>query len=235
MRVCTCVSVSGTRFGLVSQRETSYAWNSGTALAYQVAGTSSSGLALLFAPGSVTHLEVLWQEPRVERFLTRVAGFSRLVLMDPRGLGLSDRLTDVPTLDERVADLLAVLDAAGCERAALFGNADTGPPCIATAVLHPDRVSHLILCGTWARSSWSDDYPFGWTEAEWSEFERFVREDWGKPARGAASPDVRRGIPKWYATLMRQGASPERSSYSAEMSRAVDVRSLLPASPFLLS
>ena len=76
----------------------------------------------------MTHLEVLWQEPRVERFLTRLAGFSRLILMDPRGLGLSDRLTDVPTLDERVDDLVAVLDAAGSERAALFGNADTGPP-----------------------------------------------------------------------------------------------------------
>ena len=118
----------------MSQRQTSYAWNEGTALAYQVAGTSSSGPDLLLTPGSVTHLEMLWQEPRVERFLTRVAGFSRLILMDPRGLGLSDRLTDVPTLDERVGDVLAVLDAAGSERAALFGNADTGPPCIATAV-----------------------------------------------------------------------------------------------------
>jgi class 3 adenylate cyclase len=213
----------------VSERETSYAWNGGTALAYQVVSTSSSGPALLFAPGSVTHLEVLWQEPRVERFLTRVAGFSRLILMDPRGLGLSDRLTDVPTLDERVGDLLAVLDAAGCERAALFGNADTGPPCIATAVRHPDRVSHLILCGTWARSSWSEDYPLGWTEEEWSDFERFVREDWGKPAREAASPGVHdEAFRSWYATLMRQGASPRAVLLLGEMSRAVDVRSLLP-------
>ena len=165
----------------------------------------------------------------MERFLTRVAGFSRLILMDPRGLGLSDRLTDVPTLDERVGDLLAVLDAAGCERAALFGNADTGPPCIATAVQHPDRVSHLILCGTWARSSWSEDYPLGWTEEEWSEFERFVREDWGKPARDAASPDEHdEAFRSWYATLMRQGASPRAVLLLGEMSRAVDVRSLLP-------
>ena len=135
----------------------------------------------------------------MERFLTRVAGFSRLILMDPRGLGLSDRLTDVPTLDERVADLLAVLDAAGSERAALFGNADTGPPCIATAVRHPDRVSHLILCGTWAQVNWSDDYPYGWTDEDWSEFERFVREDWGKPESSrdvAVSGATRRGVPQ---------------------------------------
>lgn len=215
----------------VDQPETSYAWNDGTALAYQVVSTSSAGPDLLFAPGSVTHLEVLWQEPRVERFLRRVAGFSRLILVDPRGLGLSDRLTEVPTLEERVDDLLAVLDAVGSERAALFGNADTGPTCIATAVDHPDRVSHLILCGTWARSSWNEDYPFGWTDEDWSKFERQVRDDWGRSEalRDAASPGVQddafRG---WYATLMRQGASPRAVLLLGEMSRAVDVRSLLP-------
>jgi class 3 adenylate cyclase len=167
----------------------------------------------------------------VERFLTRVAGFSRLILMDPRGLGLSDRLTDVPTLDERVGDVLAVLDAAESERAALFGNADTGPACIATAVRHPDRVSHLILCGTWARSTWSDDYPYGWTDEDWSEFERFVREDWGRPESPrdvALSGDHDDAFRNWYATLMRQGASPRAVLLLGEMSRAVDVRSLLP-------
>jgi class 3 adenylate cyclase len=215
----------------VSQPETSYAWNGGTALAYQVVTTSSSGPDLLLAPGSVTHVEVLWQEPRVERFLMRIAGFSRLILMDPRGLGLSDRLTDVPTLDDRVGDLLAVLDATGSERAALFGNADTGPPCIATAVQHRDRVSHLILCGTWARSTRAHDYPFGWTEEDWSEFERYVREHWGTPT--APPEDVSsqmhdEAFRGWYATLMRQGASPRAVLLLAEMSKAVDVRPLLP-------
>ena len=126
--------------------QTSYAWNEGTALAFQGVG-SSSGPDFLFAPGSVTHLEVLWQEPTVSRFLTRLAGFSRLILMDPRGLGMSDRLTDVPTLDERVADVIAVLDAAGSERATLFGNAETGPPSIATAVAHPERIGQLDPLG----------------------------------------------------------------------------------------
>jgi class 3 adenylate cyclase len=221
----------GTRLAPVSQRTTSYAWNDGTAIAYQVASASSAGPDLLFAPGSVTHLELLWQEPRVERFLMRIAGFSRLILTDPRGLGLSDRLTDIPTLEERVGDLLAVLDAAGSERAALFGNADTGPPCIATAVRYPDRVSHLILCGTWAKSSRSDDYPHGWADEDWSDFERFVREDWGKPE---SIRDVALGVRdeafrSWYATLSRQGASPQAILLLGEMSKAVDVRSLLPS------
>jgi len=216
---------------VVTHQQTSYAWNDGTALAYQVVGAPGSGPDLLLVPGSVTHLEVLWQEPRVERFLTRLASFSRLILMDPRGLGLSDRLTDVPTLDERVGDLLAVLDAAGSERAALFGNADTGPPCIATAVHHPGRVSHLLLCGTWARSTRSDDYPFGWTDEDWSEFRRFVREDWGKadaPRDAAVVGRHDEAFRAWYATLMRQGASPRAVLLLAEMSMAVDVRSLLP-------
>jgi class 3 adenylate cyclase len=213
----------------VTRPETAYAWNDGTALAYQVVGTST-GPDLLFAPGSVTHLEVLWEEPRVERFLTRLAGFSRLILTDPRGLGLSDRLTDVPTLDERVADILAVLDAAKSDRAALFGNADTGPPCIATAALHPGRVSHLILCGTYAKASRSDDYQLGWTEEEWADFGRFVRNHWGKsesPREVAPSVVDDEGFRAWYGTLMRQGASPRAVLLLGEMTMTVDVRPLL--------
>ncbi len=211
--------------------QTSYAWNDGTALAYQIVG-SSPGPDLLFAPGSVTHLEVLWQEPSVSRFLTRLAGFSRLILMDPRGLGMSDRLTDVPTIDERVADVIAVLDAAESERATLFGNADTGPPSIATAVTHPERISSLILLGTFAKGSWSEDYPMGPTDDEWLEFERWVRDDWGKeaatlPFNVAPSRVDDDEFRRWWATLMRLGASPRAILLLGEMTRAVDVRELL--------
>jgi class 3 adenylate cyclase len=215
----------------VNPPPTSYAWNEGTALAYQVVG-SSTGPDLLFAPGSVTHVEVLWQEPSVHRFLTRLAGFSRLILMDPRGLGLSDRLNDVPTLDERVADLIAVLDAAGSDRATLFGNADTGPSCIAAAVAHPDRVSGLILCGTYAKASRSDDYPIGWTDDEWQDFRRWVKEDWGKETDNLRNVAPSRTdddeFRRWWATLMRLGASPRAVLLLGEMTMAVDVRDLLP-------
>jgi len=208
----------------------SYAWNEGVALAYHVAG---SGPDLLLAPGSVTHIEVLWEQPRVKRFLTRLAGFSRLILTDPRGLGLSDRLTEVPTLDERVADLLSVCDAVGSERAALFGNADTGPACIAAAALHPDRVSGLILCGTYAEAMRDEDYPMGWTDDDWSDFERFVKDDWGSTRgdridRIAPSVAGDEAFQRWLAGLMRQGASPRAVLLLAEMTREVDVRALLP-------
>jgi class 3 adenylate cyclase len=209
--------------------QTSYAWNESTALAYQIVG--SSGPDLLFAPGSVTHLEVLWEEPRVSRFLTRLAGFTRLILMDPRGLGLSDRLTEIPTLDERVTDLLSVLDAAGSERATLFGNADTGPPCIAAAVSHPERVGGLILCGTYAKASRSDDYPWGWTDEEFADFRRFVRDDWGTTERIeniAPSMVGDQAFLRWSATLSRVGASPRAILLLGEMTSSVDVRPLLP-------
>jgi class 3 adenylate cyclase len=213
----------------VDRPETSYAWNEGTALAYQIVG--SSGPDLLFIPGSVTHLEVLWEEPRVSRFLTRLAGFTRLILMDPRGLGLSDRLTEIPTLDERVADLLSVLDAAESERAALFGNADTGPPCIAAAASHPERVGGLILCGTYAKASRSDDYPLGWTDEEFADFRQFVRDDWGTTERMEnIAPSMVGDQPflRWCATLSRVGASPRAILLLGEMTRSVDVRPLLP-------
>ena len=213
----------------VDRPQTSYAWNDGTALAYQVVGTS--GPDLLLIPGSVSHLEVLWDEPRVHRFLTRFAAFCRLIIMDPRGLGLSDRLTEIPTMEERVDDLLSVLDAAESERATLFGNADTGPPCIAAAVSHPERVGGLILCGTYARPSRSDDYPWGWTEEEWADFRQFVKDDWGTTVREASVAPSMAGdtaFLQWSATLMRLGASPRAILLLAEMTKSVDVRPLLP-------
>jgi class 3 adenylate cyclase len=213
----------------VNRPQTSYAWNNGTALAYQVIGSSGSDLLLM--PGSVSHLEVLWDEPRVHRFLIRLAGFCRLIIMDPRGLGLSDRLTEIPTLEERVDDLMSVLDAAESEHATLFGNADTGPPSIAAAVSHPERVDGLILCGTYAKASWSDDYPWGWTDDEFAEFRRLVREDWGTTEpieRVAPSMVGDQAFLQWYATLMRVGASPRALLLLGEMTKSVDVRALLP-------
>ena len=210
----------------MDQAKTAYAWNEGTALAYQVVG--SSGPDLLFIPGSVTHLEMLWQQPRVSRFLTRVGNFCRLILMDPRGLGLSDRLTEVPTIEDRIADLLSVLDAAESESATLFGNSDTGPACIAAAALHPDRVGGLILCGTYARATPDEDHPWGWTDEEWEDFRRAVRDGWGKGFENADPLAGDEDFRQWWATMMRAGASPRAILLLGEMTRNVDVRPLLP-------
>jgi len=213
----------------MSRPETRYAYNGGVALAYQVVG--ARGPDLLFAPGSFTHVEHLWEEPQVARFLTRLAAFSRLVVMDPRGLGLSDRMTEPPSMDERVGDLLAVLDAAGAEQATLFGNADTGPPCIAAAVHHPDRVSGLILLGSYAMAGWSDDNSMGWGEEAWQQFVSTVRQSWGSTdAFERSAPSVRDDpeFRQWQATLQRLGASPSAAILLGQMTRATDVRELLP-------
>jgi class 3 adenylate cyclase len=213
----------------MTRPQTRYAYNDGVAIAYQVVG--SVGPDLLFVPGSVTHLEHHWEEPRVRRFLTRLAGFSRLIMMDPRGLGLSDRLTEPPTMQERVGDLLAVLDAAESEHATLFGNADTGPPCIAAVVEHPERARGLILCGTYARAEWSEDYPYGWKEEDWASFVEYVKNDWGtveRMDRQAPSLEGDEAFRQWFTTLARLGASPRAIVLLGEMTKATDVRSLLP-------
>jgi class 3 adenylate cyclase len=167
----------------------------------------------------------------VERFLRRLAAFSRLIVMDPRGLGLSDRLTETPTMQERVEDLISVLDAAESRSVTLFGNADTGPPCIAAAVAHPERIEALILCGTYAKASWSEDYPWGWTDEEFEDFRRVVRNEWGQASlrqdRIAPSMVDDQAFMQWAATLARVGASPRAIILLGEMTRSVDVRPLL--------
>jgi class 3 adenylate cyclase len=213
----------------VQRPTTSYAWNEGVALAYQVVG--STGPDLLLIPGGITHLDVLWDQPRVVRFLSRLAAFSRLLLMDPRGLGLSDRVDAPPSMDERVTDVLAVLDTAGSEHATLFGNADSGPPCIATAARHPARVDRLILLGTYAKSIPGEDYPIGWSDAASAEFEEYVRDAWGTPAgfeRIAPSVAGDDAFISWLGTLHRLGASPRAAIVLEEMTKQVDVRPLLP-------
>jgi pimeloyl-ACP methyl ester carboxylesterase len=121
----------------------------GTSIAFQVHGEGS--LDLVFVPGFVSHVELIWEEPAIARFLQRLASFSRLVVFDKRGQGLSDRLGRPPTLEESMDDLGAVMEAAGSERAAIFGISEGGPMSALFAASYPDRVSSLVLYGTYAR------------------------------------------------------------------------------------
>src|SRR5919112_970073 len=130
----------------MQQPKTSYAKNGDVSIAYQVVGDGS--LDLVFVPGFVSHLDLWWSFPETAAFLRRLASFSRLILFDKRGTGLSDPVPGVPTLEERMEDLHAVLDAVGSERVALFGASEGGPMCILFAATYPERTSALAVYGS---------------------------------------------------------------------------------------
>jgi pimeloyl-ACP methyl ester carboxylesterase len=125
---------------------TKYAKSGDVHIAYQVVGEGAQNLVLV--PGWVSHIEYAWEDPSFSRFLRRLASFSRLILLDRRGTGLSDRVNELPTLEQRMDDVRAVMDAAGAEQAALFGISEGGPMSLMFAATYPTRTSALVLYGT---------------------------------------------------------------------------------------
>ena len=139
--------------------ETRYARSGDVNIAYQVLG---DGLFdLVFVMGWVSHLEYFWTEPTFARFLRRLASFSRLILFDKRGTGLSDRVTALPTLEQRMDDVRAVMEAVGSRRAALLGVSEGGPMSSLFAATHPEKTLALVMIGTYARRLRAPDYPYG--------------------------------------------------------------------------
>ena len=138
---------------------TKYAKSGDVHIAYQVVGDGAQNLVLV--PGWVSHIEYAWEDPSLSHFLRRLASFSRLILLDRRGTGLSDRVNELPSLEQRMDDVRAVMDAAGVERAALFGLSEGGPMCLTFAATYPHRTSALVLYGTFARMLRAPDYPIG--------------------------------------------------------------------------
>jgi len=176
-----------------------YAPSGDVHIAYQILGDGP--LDLVWVAGMVTNLEVLWDISEYRRFCERLASFSRLILFDKRGMGLSDRVR-AGTLDERMDDVRAVLDAADSEAAALIGVSEGGPMSMLFAATYPERTRALILCGAEVKEEITEDWP--WGESTREEFEanadltRIVA-DWGKglwvdyimPSRKATSDCVR--------------------------------------------
>ncbi len=138
--------------------ETRYAKSGDVSIAYQVVGEGPRDLVLVF--GFVSHVEIQWEAPAMRRFLEHLSAFTRLILFDKRGTGLSDPVDEVPTLEQRMDDVRAVMDAVGSKRAALFGISEGAPLSVLFAATHPDRATALILHGGMARSTWAPDYPW---------------------------------------------------------------------------
>lgn len=209
---------------------TQYAKSGDVHIAYQVTGHGP--IDLVHVPGFVSHLEYEWEHPLPARFLQRLSSFSRLIRFDKRGTGLSDRVAEMPTLEQRMDDVRAVMDAVGSQRAALFGVSEGGPMSALFAATYPERTSALVLYGSYARRSWAPDNVFGWTEEQWSvALERLERE-WGSPrALEMSVPSMAHdeSFRQYRANYLRLAASPGAAVAVWRMNKDIDVRHVLSA------
>ena len=215
--------------------ETRYAQSGDVSIAYQVTG--SGPVDLIMTPGFVSHLDHSWEEPSFARSLQRLAAFCRLIRFDKRGTGLSDRDAGIPSLEQRMDDIRAVMDSAGSARAAILGISEGGPMSALFAATYPERTEALILYGTSPRSTWAPDYPWGVPIEEAAAHDDDVRRTWGSAeatrrlVAGWLAPEMAddERFCEWTGKLTRQGASPGAAVALRRMNRLIDVRHVLPS------
>ncbi len=204
-----------------------YARSGDVFVAYQVLGQGPPDV--VFVEGALTNRHVLWEEPTIRRFYERLASFSRLILFDKRGMGLSDRV-QVGTLEERMDDVRAVMDAAGSERAAILGESEGGPLAMLFAAAHPERTVALCLAGAEVKEERTEDWPWGEaTRAQFEESMRGLAERWSTPVAPRALMPSRPPDGEWFARLRMQSASPAAAETFLRMAFGIDVRSLVPS------
>lgn len=205
--------------------ETRYAANGDVRIAYQVIGNGP--IDLVFVPGFISNLEVHWEDPGFSRLMTRLGKFARLIMFDKRGTGLSDRVDNhrLPSLETRIDDLRAVMDAAGCGRAALLGASEGGPMALLFAATYPKRTRALILYGAYAHfHSWV----VGRDGLE--DLVRGIERGWGTGAGAVRfAPDQDERFKAWWGRYERLSASPTAAVALARMNAEIDVRSVVPA------
>jgi pimeloyl-ACP methyl ester carboxylesterase len=210
--------------------ETRYAKSGEVHIAYQVVGEASRDLVLV--PGWVSNIETFWEEPTVARFLERLASFSRLILFDKRGTGLSDRVAAMPNLETRMDDVRAVMDAVGSERAALLGYSEGGSMCALFAATYPARTSALLMLGGYARLAATADHPWGRNPDDQQAWLGRCEREWGGPLdldRRAPTLDRDEGSRRWWARFLRMSASPAAAIALNRMNYEIDIRHVLPA------
>ena len=208
-----------------------YAMSGDVHVAYQVVGDGP--VDIVFVEGFVTNRHVVWEEPSYRRFVERLGSFARVILFDKRGMGLSDRV-QAGTLEERMDDVRAVMDAVGSERAALIGESEGGPMSMLFAASFPQRTVALLLCGAEVKEETTEDWP--WGESTREEFEEAMV---GLPERWSSVPsslkvfvrswgDDPRAL-EWFARLKMQSASPSAAGVFMRMAHDIDVRDVAPA------
>ncbi len=211
-----------------------YACSGDIHIAYQVIGRGLTDL--VWAPGAVSHLDLWWEDPYSVRLFERMSSFCRLILFDKRGTGLSDRPTAVATLEERIDDIRAVMDAAGSQSAHVLGPSEGGSMACLFAATYPERVRSLILYGTKPRWTRSLDYPWGWTvEEREAALQKHIAAGW---KFDFATPEWRRWLGagvrddpaflEWFGRQRRIGASPAAQIALSRMNSKIDIRDILP-------
>jgi pimeloyl-ACP methyl ester carboxylesterase len=214
--------------------ETRYARSGDVNIAYQATGEGPRDL--VYVPGWASNIELMWEEPAMARFLSRLASFSRLILFDKRGTGLSDRVSnnELPTLEQRMDDVRAVLEAVGSERAALFGHSEGGNMCVLFAATYPERTAGLITLGCFAkRRDPDEDYPWAPTAEDREQAVADCEQNWGhlRPEDIEYYAPSRVGDEQFVRNLeryLRRGASPGAAAALLRMNSHIDVREVLP-------
>lgn len=207
-----------------------YARSGDVSIAYRTMGEGP--IDLVFVPGWVSHLDYMAMQPRIETVMKRLASFSRLILFDKRGTGLSDRVAELPSLETRMDDVRAVMDDAGSERAALFGISEGVPMSLLFAATYPERTTHLALYGGMARSTATQDYPWApYPEAIQMNLS-YLHEYWGSGITlDVFSPSLveDESFRNWWIGFERTAASPGAMEQMIKMFADIDVRHVLPA------
>ncbi len=210
--------------------ETRYARSGDVSIAYQMFGAGS--VDLVYVPGWVSNIELIWDDPLLSRFFRRLGSFARVITFDKRGTGLSDPVAvdRLPDFETRMDDLRAVMDAAGFERATIFGHSEGGTLSILFAATHPGRTDRLVLTGAYAKRIRSEDYPWAPTRDERRATAEEVERTWGQleglreiaPSR---ADDL--DFQKWWGRYQRLSASPSAAAALISMNSQADVRSAL--------
>jgi len=208
--------------------QTQYAKSGDVYIAYQVLGNGPIDLVLI--PGFVSHLEFHWEEPMLSHLFRRLASFSRLIRFDKRGTGLSDRVNS-GTIEDRMDDVIAVMDAVGSERAALIGVSEGGPLSISFSATHPKRTRALVLWNTFSKYQYAPDYPHGFTPDIVDMLPRLIKTQWGKGAvvscfAAPAAEDKR--FVEWWGECERLSMSPGGALLCFKWFVDIDVRKMLP-------
>ncbi|HEY6741876.1 MAG TPA: alpha/beta fold hydrolase [Lapillicoccus sp.] len=203
-----------------------YAVSDGLQIAYQITGRGERDIVLV--AGFVSHLELDWADPRHAAFLDRLGALGRLIRFDKRGTGMSDRPHDLPDQETRIHDVLAVMDAAGSERAVLFGYSEGGPMAILMAAMHPERVEALVLYGTYARRLRADDYPWAHTPEERRQYIERLAVEWSWEAdMRAMCPSADDAMARWWGQRARAAATPSTVRSLIAMNSLMDIRDAL--------